>query len=236
MALIELANVHKRYENDGVVTPALNGVTLNIEEGEFVALMGPSGSGKSTLMHIMGFLDHITEGTYLFRGRDVSRLGKDDLARMRRGDVGFVFQAFHLLPKSTVRDNVTLPMLYAGVRNGERRERADRALAAVGLTHRAEHLSNQLSGGERQRVAIARAIVNDPKVLFADEPTGNLDTKSGTAVLNLLQELHEQGRTIIMVTHELEAAEHAERIIRIRDGQVITDAKNHSRRRGEYHK
>ena len=236
MALIELRKLQKRYENDGVVTPALNGVDLTIEEGEFVALMGPSGSGKSTLMHIMGFLDHLTEGTYRFRDRDVSRLGKDDLARMRRGDVGFVFQAFHLLPKSTVRENVILPMLYAGVRNGERSERADHALAAVGLTHRAEHLSNQLSGGERQRVAIARAIVNNPKVLFADEPTGNLDTKSGTDVLNLLQRLHEEGRTIIMVTHELEAAEHAERIVRIRDGSILSDERTHTRRRGSYHK
>lgn len=234
--IIELQNVKKAYMNDGVETQVLHGVSLKVEKGEFVALMGPSGSGKSTLMHILGFLDHLSSGTYLFGGNDVSHLGSDELALMRRKDVGFVFQAFHLLPKSTVLDNVILPMMYAEVSGAERDRRAKKALETVSLSHRVHHLSNQLSGGERQRVAIARALANEPAVLFADEPTGNLDTKSGTDVLNLLQALHKSGHTIIMVTHETEAAEYAERIVRFRDGVVQSDTKNHTPRQGAYNK
>lgn len=236
MVLLELHNVGKQYENDGVVTPALAGVTLNINEGEFVALMGPSGSGKSTLMHILGFLDHLTEGKYIFRGEDVSGLSTDELAIHRGRDVGFVFQFFNLLAKSTVLDNVVLPLIYSGVPKKERDGRAKAALESVGLGHRLNHLSNQLSGGERQRVAIARAIVHNPAVIFADEPTGNLDTKSGEAVLQIFHDLHKKGHTLIMVTHEQEAAENAERIIKIRDGQVISDSRDHVRRFGTYNK
>ncbi|MBI4598661.1 ABC transporter ATP-binding protein [Candidatus Uhrbacteria bacterium] len=234
--LISLRDVRKHYDNDGVRTSVLHGVTFDIRAGEFVALMGPSGSGKSTLMHILGFLDRISEGAYLFRGKDVSDLSDDDRAHLRHDEIGFVFQAFHLLPKSTVLDNVTLPMAYGPLSPAERRERANRALASVGLGHRTNHLSNQLSGGERQRVAIARALANSPSVIFADEPTGNLDSKSGTDVLNLLGRLNDEGHTVIMVTHEVEAAEHAARIIRIRDGLVVSDTSDHARRRGVYAK
>lgn len=236
MSLIELRNVGKNYENYGVTTPALSGVSLKIEKGEFVALMGPSGSGKSTLMHILGFLDHLSEGEYFFNNEDVSRLSSDQLASRRRKEVGFVFQFFNLLAKSTVLDNVILPLIYDRVPPAERVKRATAALKAVGLEHRLKHLSNQLSGGERQRVAIARAIVHNPAVIFADEPTGNLDTKSGEAVLKIFHNLHREGHTVIMVTHELEAAENAERIIKIRDGQVISDTKDHQGRMGEYYK
>ncbi|HBP00195.1 MAG: ABC transporter related protein [Candidatus Uhrbacteria bacterium GW2011_GWF2_41_16] len=230
--LIDLRDVKKQYINDGVATTVLHGVSFAIQEGEFVALMGPSGSGKSTLMHILGFLDRLTEGAYFFRGQDVSRLDDNALTAMRRDQVGFVFQAFHLLPKSSVIDNIMLPMMYVGVPRSERRKKAEQALDSVGLSHRTDHLSNQLSGGERQRVAIARALVNNPSLLFADEPTGNLDSKSGSDVLQLLQNLHTSGHTIIMVTHESEAAEHAERIIRIRDGLLVSDARDHARRQG----
>lgn len=232
--VIQLRRVEKTYQSEGVETLVLRGVDLEVASGEFVALMGPSGSGKSTMMHVMGFLDRPTAGQYLFRGQDVSGLSDDALAFKRRTDVGFVFQSFHLLAKSKVIDNVMLPMMYAGTPAAERRARALEALEDVGLSHRVDYLSNRLSGGERQRVAIARALANRPSVLFADEPTGNLDSKSGSAVLGLLQELHQKGTTIIMVTHETEAAEYAERIVRLRDGQIVADAKTHSRRQGEY--
>lgn len=234
--IIHLADVVKEYVNGDVVTPALRGVSLDIMAGEYVALMGPSGSGKSTLMHIMGFLDHASRGAYLFEGGDVSVLDDDALAGMRRDRVGFVFQAFNLLPKTSVIENVSLPMIYAGIANGERKRKAMEAIEEVGLGHRVHHLSSQLSGGEKQRVAIARAIVNDPAVIFADEPTGNLDTKSGTDVLNLLSALNDKGRTIVMVTHETEAAEHAKRIVRLRDGQLVSDSVTHERRNGGYNK
>ena len=223
MPLIELKKVGKQYENDGVVTPALSGVTLNIEAGEFVSLMGPSGSGKSTLMHILGFLDHLTDGEYRFNGEDVSRLEKDALALRRRKDVGFVFQFFNLLAKSSVLENVMLPLVYSEIPKKERIKKATAALTAVGLGHRLEHLSNQLSGGERQRVAIARAIVNEPAVIFADEPTGNLDSKAGSQIMEILENLNEAGKTIILVTHEKYTAEHARRIIKVMDGTVQED-------------
>lgn len=235
-SLIQLKQLRKDYDNDEVVTKVLRGVDLEIRSGEFVAIMGPSGSGKSTLMHIMGFLDRLTTGQYFFRDKDVSKLDEDELAMMRRSEVGFVFQTFNLLSKSTVLENVVLPLIYEGEPAGKRRTKALEVLESVGLTHRIDHLSNQLSGGERQRVAVARALVNEPSVIFADEPTGNLDTKSGVAVLRLLQELHEKNHTIVMVTHEEEAAEFAERIIRVRDGLVVSDSNGHVKRSNEYRK
>ncbi len=234
--IIELKGVTKEYRTGDVVTTVLRGVTMTVQEGEFIAIMGPSGSGKSTVMHMMGFLDHLSGGQYLFRGKDVSMLDDEALARMRRTEVGFVFQSFNLLPNSTVLENVILPMVYAGLPRAEREKRAERALDGVGLSHRLRHRSNQLSGGEKQRVAIARALVNRPAVLFADEPTGNLDTKSGEDVLQIFRRLHEDGHTIIMVTHELEAAAFAERIVRLRDGVVVDNGGNHARRSSGYAK
>lgn len=230
--LIELKSLKKKYVNDGVETPVLHGITFSIPKGQFVAIMGPSGSGKSTLMHILGFLDTATGGTYLFGGRDVSTLTEDQLAYMRAAHVGFVFQAFNLLPKTSVLDNVKLALLYTDVSVREREERALEAIKTVGLEHRVHNLSNQLSGGERQRVAIARAIVTRPTVIFADEPTGNLDSKSGKQIMDMLAELNEQqGHTIILVTHETYTAAYAERILRLRDGLLESDEKVVQRRR-----
>lgn len=234
--LIELKDVKKDYVNDDVVTSVLYGISLTIHEGEFVAIMGPSGSGKSTLMHILGFLDSVTSGAYFFKGQDVSTLTDEEKAYMRRKEVGFVFQAFNLLPRTSVLENVALPMIYEQIPEARREVMALEALKTVGLEHRLDHLSNQLSGGERQRVAIARAVANDPSILFADEPTGNLDTKTGIEVLTMFQELHKKGRTIIMITHEQEAAEFAERIVSIRDGVILSDTNGHARRTGEFHK
>jgi putative ABC transport system ATP-binding protein len=233
--LIQFQDVGREYVNGDVVTPALCGVTFEIQKGEFVAIMGPSGSGKSTLMHIMGFLDTLSRGKYYFDGEDVSTLSADELAMMRKEKVGFVFQAFNLLPKSTVLHNVMMPTIYCALAQRERLRRAMSAIDAVSMSHRASYLSNQLSGGEKQRVAIARALVNDPSVIFADEPTGNLDTKTGTQILELLARLHDNGRTIVMVTHETEAAHYASRILRLRDGQLESDTKNGIQRR-EYYK
>ncbi|MDA1038614.1 MAG: ABC transporter ATP-binding protein, partial [bacterium] len=204
--------------------------------GEFVALMGPSGSGKSTLMNIVGFLDHLTSGEYHFEDHNASNLDSDQLANLRSNHVGFIFQTFNLLSNTSVIDNVILPMVYSDIPVRERYARAIKAIESVKLDHRIDFLSNQLSGGERQRVAIARALVNDPKLILADEPTGNLDTKSGAAVLEILQNLHESGRTIVMVTHESEAAEYADRIVHMRDGFIQKDSNNHTRRRGSYNK
>lgn len=218
---MQLRNITKDYVNGDVVTNVLRGVDLDVHTGDFVALMGPSGSGKSTLMHILGFLDRPTAGTYLFQGKDVSSLNDDELAFMRRKEVGFVFQAFHLLPKARVIDNVILPMIYARVPQKDRRARAEKALRAVGLGDRMDHLPNQLSGGQRQRVAIARALVNEPEVIFADEPTGNLDSISSENVMELLAELNKQGKTIVMVTHESDIAAYAKRTIRMKDGRIL---------------
>ena len=223
-ALIEVQNLTKEYTTGDVTTLVLRGVSFSIAQGEFVSIMGPSGSGKSTLMHILGFLDTLTTGQYLFNGDDVSQLPDDELARVRNAKVGFVFQAFHLLPRATALENVMLPLLYSRVPAGERERRAKKLLGAVGLEHRFGYTPNQLSGGEKQRVAIARALVNEPEIIFADEPTGNLDSKSGLQVMTILQELNEQGHTIILVTHERSTAEHAKRIIQVKDGLITNDA------------
>src|SRR3989339_1675323 len=221
--LIQVENLTKQYENEEVVTKILHGLTFDIEKGEFVSIMGPSGSGKSTLMHILGFLDKLSTGVFSFEGRDVSQLNDDELADMRSKKIGFVFQAFNLLNRSTTLENVMLPLLYTDMPKKERVERAKDLLNQVGLGHRLDYSPNKLSGGEKQRVAIARALVNNPEVIFADEPTGNLDSKSGLQVMKILQDLNEKGRTIILVTHEKYTAEHAKRIINIRDGLIVSD-------------
>ena len=223
--MIEVSNVTKTYLTAGEPFQALKEVSFTIKDGEFVAIMGPSGSGKSTLMHILGALDKPTSGTYILDGQDVSKLSDDELAEIRKKKIGFVFQAFNLLPRATVIRNVMLPLIYAGVNKVERITRAETALKAAGLeSDHFQHLSNQLSGGQIQRVAIARALVNNPKLILADEPTGNLDTKTGEIVLSAFQKLNrEQGRTIVLITHERDVAQHADRIISIRDGTLTAD-------------
>lgn len=217
--IISVTGLQKTYYSEGTPTPVLYGVDLKIEQGEFVAIMGPSGSGKSTLMHILGFLDKPTKGEFLFEGINVSKLTDDDLATIRRERIGFVFQAFFLMPHASVLENVMLPLVYAKEGNNHR-EKALRALDAVGLSHRINFAPANLSGGEKQRVAIARALVNSPSVIFADEPTGNLDSKSGKQVMEIFQNLNKQGHTIILVTHESVTAQNAERIVHIKDGLV----------------
>lgn len=221
MNLIKVQDLTKDYVNEDVVTPVLHGVSFEIQKGEFVAIMGPSGSGKSTLMHILSFLDRFTEGSYEFEGKDTKGFEDEYLATLRNERIGFVFQSFNLLARTSVLDNVKLPLLYSNKKNHD--ALAKKALHAVGLSHRLEFFTNQISGGEKQRVAIARALVNDPAVIFADEPTGNLDSKSGNTVMNILQTLNNEGRTIILVTHEMDTANHAKRIIRIKDGKIIED-------------
>jgi len=221
--MIEVKDLRKEYADDGVKTIALDGVSFNIQEGEFVAIMGPSGSGKSTLMHIMGFLDRPSSGVYTFKGQSIEELNDDQLAYIRNEKIGFVFQFFNLLPRTTVFSNVKLPLVYTKISEEEKKERVIKAIESVGLSHRINHYSNQLSGGEQQRVAIARAIVNDPSVIFADEPTGNLDSRSGQQIMEILQTLNDEGHTIILVTHELYTSEMAKRLIRIKDGQIISD-------------
>ncbi len=223
MSLIKVENLSKDYINEDVVTPVLHGISFNIEEGEFVAIMGPSGSGKSTLMHVLSFLDRPTGGEFWFEDRDTKEFKDTFLAELRNERIGFVFQAFNLLARTTVLDNVKLPLIYSKKKNHD--ELAKKALEAVGLSHRLNYFTNQISGGEKQRAAIARALVNDPAVIFADEPTGNLDSKSGNTVMGILQKLNEQGRTIILVTHEMDTANHAKRIIRLKDGEIVADFK-----------
>lgn len=219
--LLELRGVTKYYQNGDLITPVLHGIDLKIFEGEFVALMGPSGSGKSTLMHIMSFLDRMSSGEYYYRGRSIVNLSDADLAKLRLADLGFIFQAFHLLPKLTVLENTVLPLVYAGVSYEQRMKRGRQALAEVGLSERLDYFPSQLSGGQKQRTAIARALINNPKMIFADEPTGNLDSVSSHQVLEILRDLSQQGRTVVMVTHEQEAADYAGRTVRIRDGKII---------------
>ncbi len=221
--LISITNISKTYNNESVETTVLRDISLTIEEGEFVTIMGPSGSGKSTLMHILSFLDTPTEGTYIFTGKNVIGLDDKMLAKMRNQSVGFVFQSFNLLPRTSVYDNVMLPLIYSNKKNKDKLVK--KAIESVDLTNKINNESNQLSGGERQRVAIARALVNDPDIIFADEPTGNLDSNSGNQILMILQELNLSGKTIVMVTHELDTAEHAKRIIHLRDGQLVSDKK-----------
>ena len=229
--MIECKNISKSYFNDGIETQVLKNISFDIEDGEFVAIMGPSGSGKSTMMHILGALDVPTSGQYILDGKDVSTLSDDELAAIRRQKIGFVFQSFNLLPRANVLRNIALPLVYAEIDPLKREELAKKAALQSGLDQsRFYHLSNQLSGGQMQRVAIARALVNDPVLLLADEPTGNLDTKTGDIVLHTFQKLNDQGRTIVLITHEPYVAEHADRIIHIRDGQILSDDRNHTKR------
>ncbi|MGP1585241.1 MAG: ABC transporter ATP-binding protein [Schwartzia sp. (in: firmicutes)] len=222
--MIELSGIKKIYRVGGQEVAALAGIDLTIDAGEFTALMGPSGSGKSTLMNILGCLDRPTSGSYRLDGDEVANLSDDDLAATRNRRIGFVFQNFNLLARITAAENVALPLVYAGVGGKERTARAHKILQAVGLAERADHQPNELSGGQRQRVAIARALVNDPQILMADEPTGNLDTKSTREIMELFEGLHEAGRTIILVTHEPEIAACASRQLLVRDGQITRDA------------
>lgn len=222
--MIECHDLVKTYVNGDQQTTVLKDVTFTIKDGEFVAIMGPSGSGKSTLMHIIGALDSPTEGKYLLDGQDVSKLSDDELADVRKDKIGFVFQAFNLLARSTVLRNVELPLVYNGIPKDQRIKLAKEALIAAGMNEsHFHHLSNQISGGQMQRVAIARALVNNPSLILADEPTGNLDTKTGEIVLETFEKLNAQGRTIVLITHEADVAKHAKRIIHIRDGNIIKD-------------
>ncbi len=228
--LISVRDLEKTYENEGVKTPALRGVSFDVGKGEFVSIMGPSGCGKSTLMQILGLLDRPSGGTYLLDGNDAAGYGDDELARLRNRKLGFVFQAFNLLPKTSVAENVELPLLYDDDPLERNETRVTEALRAVGIDHRAGYLSNQLSGGEKQRVAIARALVNDPDIIFADEPTGNLDSKSGLQIMRILQRLNDEGRTIVLVTHETYTSEHAKRILTMKDGKIFSDEPVRNRR------
>jgi len=228
--VIEVKNLEKIYRNDAVETPALRGVSFNIEPGEFVAITGPSGSGKSTLMHIMCFLDRPSSGIYKFEGKGIDDLTDDELARIRNKRMGFIFQAYNLLPRTTVFDNVKLPLIYSGLSRATEQKLVKEAVEAVGMGHRINFHPNQLSGGEQQRAAIARALVNNPSVIFADEPTGNLDSKSGKVIMTLLQELNNKGHTIVLVTHEKYTSEHAKRIIQLHDGKIISDEDIRQRR------
>jgi putative ABC transport system ATP-binding protein len=224
--LIDITNIKKYYKVGTVIVKALEGVSVQIYENEYVAIMGPSGSGKSTLMNILGCLDTPTEGRYILNGTDVSKLEDDRLAEIRNKEIGFVFQTFNLLPRYSALENVMLPLIYAGISKPERLKMAERTLAQVSLEDRMLHKPNELSGGQRQRVAVARALVNNPSIILADEPTGNLDSKTSVDIMNLFEDIYRQGNTIIVVTHEEEIARHARRIIRLRDGLIETDELN----------
>lgn len=224
--LIQIKDIGRKYVIGAETIHALKSVTLEINKGEFVALMGPSGSGKSTLMNILGCLDTPTRGEYILNNINVSDMSDDELAEVRNKEIGFVFQTFNLLPRSTSLDNVALPLVYAGLNKKQRDERAQSALESVGLGNRVDHKPNELSGGQRQRVAVARALINNPSIILADEPTGNLDTKTSIEIMGLLEEIHSKGNTIILVTHEEDIAQHAHRIVRMRDGLIEDDYLN----------
>lgn len=226
MKIIETKDIAKRYVMGTEVVDALKSISISINKGEYVAFMGPSGSGKSTLMNIIGCLDSPTGGSYVLNGKDVSDMTENELAEIRNKEIGFVFQTFNLLPRISSRDNVALPLIYAGFGKSERTEKAQKVLENVGLGDRASHRPNELSGGQRQRVAVARALVNNPSILLADEPTGNLDTKTSYEIMELFEEIHSGGNTIIMVTHEEDIAQYAHRIIRLRDGLIESDVVN----------
>jgi len=223
--IIEIKDLKKIYQMGSTEVRALNGVTFDVMENEYIAIMGPSGSGKSTLMNLIGCLDTPTSGTYILNNQDVSELEDAELAEVRNREIGFVFQTFNLLPRTDCLSNVELPLIYSGIKSAERHERAADTLTRVGLGDRMDHKPNELSGGQRQRVAIARALVNNPSILLADEPTGNLDTKTGEEIMKLFEELYRAGNTILVVTHEDEIADHARRIIRLRDGVIEVDRK-----------
>ena len=225
-SLIKITNIKRDFPLGNEIVYVLKGIDLEIMKGEYVALMGPSGSGKSTLMNILGCLDTPTSGTYILNGKHVSEMQDDELAGIRNEVIGFVFQTFNLMPRTTALDNVALPMVYAGFSKSERIERATEVLKQVGLDDRMDHKPNQLSGGQRQRVAVARALVNKPSIILADEPTGNLDSKTSVEIMNLFNEIHANGNTVILVTHEEEIAAYAHRIIRLRDGIIESDTLN----------
>ncbi|MEQ8629052.1 ABC transporter ATP-binding protein [Ekhidna sp.] len=225
-SIISTSEISKKYVMGSEIIMALKSITININRGEYVSFMGPSGSGKSTLMNIIGCLDTPTDGTYVLNDNDVSDLTENELAEIRNKEIGFVFQTFNLLPRASALENVALPLVYAGYNTADREEKALAALAGVGLEDRAYHKPNELSGGQRQRVAIARALVNDPSIILADEPTGNLDSKTSYDIMDLFQELHDKGNTIIMVTHEEDIAEYSHRIVRLRDGLIESDEVN----------
>tara|TARA_B100000579_G_scaffold63313_1_gene46697 strand:- start:1162 stop:1839 length:678 start_codon:yes stop_codon:yes gene_type:complete len=224
--IIKTKNLTKEYEAGSQIVRALNGIDLSVEKGEFISIMGPSGSGKTTLMNIIGCLDSPTNGTYQLNDKSVSQLDDDELAKIRNEEIGFVFQSFHLLPRSTALENVMLPLKYAGCSENEAVDRSKKVLEKVGLQDRVKHSPSELSGGQQQRVAIARALVNQPSILFADEPTGNLDSKTGNEVMNLFKELNSQGQTIIIITHEDNIASQSNRIITIKDGLIESDTTN----------
>jgi putative ABC transport system ATP-binding protein len=226
MPVIELKEISRRYQIGTELIHALRSITLSIERGEYVALMGPSGSGKSTLMNILGCLDTPSSGQYTLNGKLVSNMTDDELADIRNKEIGFVFQTFNLIPRSSALDNVALPLVYAGIRKENRLQKAKETLAGVGLGDRVSHKPNELSGGQRQRVAIARALVNNPSIILADEPTGNLDSKTSEEIMGLFEEIHQKGNTIIVVTHEEDIAQHAHRIVRLKDGLVESDSPN----------
>lgn len=226
--IIDLQHIQRFYKMGNEIVKALRDLSLQINKNEYVALMGPSGSGKSTLMNIMGCLDSPTSGTYILNNLDVSAMQDTELAEVRNKQIGFIFQTFNLLPKLSALENVALPLIYAGVGKRDRLEKAEKILASVGLADRMHHRPNELSGGQRQRVAVARALVNDPAIILADEPTGNLDTKTSIEIMGLFQEIHEKGNTVIIVTHEPDIALHAKRIVKLRDGLVETDEINNN--------